>query len=146
MHAFQEFPRTGIKFFFRHHRGQAVQLTQIGARAEPAPLGARKDARARIGRKRIERRGELFQLPKNGQANLVRGFMVERQLKNTIAPLPPHCLSPKCFHSLFLSYIPEISSAYRAAIAPRRNLPLTVSRPFSTVNASRNTTKPRTCR
>src|SRR5713226_7386331 len=102
----------------------------------------RDDAGGGVFLQHANRSGKLLEFREHCCADFIRWRMIERQLNDTVAPLPPQRLAVKLLHAPALfSYIELIPAAYRALIASRRSLPFAVSKPFSAVNASPITVK-----
>src|SRR5438876_12233459 len=84
--------------------------------------------------------------------NEIGTAMLDGQFDHAFAPLPAQRFTGELFHlhaccllaasrTAFESYMALTSEAYRALMASRRSLPLTVSNPFSGENPSRTIVK-----
>src|SRR5258708_3095681 len=144
--AFEKSAHARGAVFLRHCCRSRIEFAQIStSRKNRLPRASNNTYRSKRC-KRAKCRDEFLQFNEHCGANFIGWSMIECQLDDSFAPFPPQCFSGESFHAccllaasrtLFESYMALISEAYRALMASRRILPLTVSNPFSGENPSR---------
>ncbi len=155
--AFEKSTHTRGAIFLGHGCRSRIEFAQVPAGGENRLARTGNNADRSLRRKHIKRGNKFFQLREHGRANFVGGLMIDGQFDHAFAPLPAQRFTGEIFHfhsccllgasrTAFESYMALTSEAYRALMASRRSLPLTVSNPLSGENPSRTMVKFRICR
>src|SRR6266853_6364885 len=144
--ALEELTHASQALFSRERFGGTIKFTKVGAGGKALFASTRNNAGSSVCCQSRNCCRECFEVGQSLASDFVGGLVIQRQLDNTVAPVPTKRFADEMPHDCFLSYMELISDAKRALIASRRSLPLAVSRPFSGVKDSRTTAKLRTWR